>query len=191
MVDRVDSLDASASDIELITLIQEGQLRFFDVLGQRYRAHIFSKCFSYVKQRESAADLTQDILIKVYLELPTFRKEARFSTWLYAIIHNICIDFLRRNKKNIHQVLTAKLAESVVDDWIEEETLAEEKTLELMEALLLELSPEDKLILVMKYKEKHSIKDIVQVMHLSESAVKMRLKRAKERLNEFYRLKKA
>ena len=71
--------------------------------------------------------------------------------------------------------------------WVEEEEeLEKEKTVELMNALLDQLSTEDKLILLLKYKEKHSIQDIVLSMHLSESAVKMRLKRAKEKLNRLY-----
>lgn len=176
----------SISDQQLIEHLQAGQHRYFTELSERYQSFIFQKCHSYVKDKDQASDLTQEVLIKVYTELKDFRKEAKFSTWLFAIIHHTCIDFLRRNKRNIRNVMIDNFADSLIM-WVEEEEeLEKEKTVELMNALLDQLSTEDKLILLLKYKEKHSIQDIVLSMHLSESAVKMRLKRAKEKLNRLY-----
>ena len=182
MSTEVKNLD----DHQLIELLQSGNHRYFSVLTDRYQKYILQKCTSYVKDKDAAEDLTQEILIKVFTELSHFRSEAKFSTWLFAIIHHTCVDYLRRNKKSVRKVLTVKLADSL-GEWLEDEDeLDEIKTIELMDALLEQLSPEDKLILLMKYKEKHSIQDIVLAMHLSESAVKMRLKRAREKMNKLY-----
>jgi len=68
-----------------------------------------------------------------------------------------------------------------------EEDLSPELNEQILNQLLDELSPEDKLILLLKYKEKHPISDIMKTMNLSESAVKMRLKRARERVNALFR----
>ena len=175
------------NDHDLIALLKSGNHRYFSVLTDRYQPYILKKCISYVKDRDAAEDLAQEILIKVFTELDHFRSEAKFSTWLFAIIHHTCVDYLRRNKKSVRKVLTVKLADSL-GEWLDDnEELDEVKTIELMDALLEQLSPEDKLILLLKYKEKHSIQDIVLAMHLSESAVKMRLKRAREKMNHLYK----
>ncbi|MCB0505332.1 MAG: RNA polymerase sigma factor [Cyclobacteriaceae bacterium] len=182
----MDAPEHRLNNDELITLLQEGNHRYFSEFTNRYEKYIFQKCKSYVKNKDSAEDLCQEVLIKVFLQLPGFRHEARFSTWLFIIIHNTCVDFLRKNKKKVHVVLTEKLADEVSSIVDYDEELPEEKTIEILESLLEELSHEEKLILLLKYKEKHPIRDIQISMGLSESAVKMRLLRAKEKLNKMY-----
>lgn len=174
------------SDEELIQLLQKGNLRYFSALAGRYERNIFNKCISYVRDSEAAADLTQEILIKVYLRLGDFRNQAKFSTWLFTIIHHTCVDHLRRSKKSVHEILSKKLVEEVFEIVDFDQELPEEKTIEVLDELLEQLAPEEKLLLLLKYKEKHHIKDIQLSLGLSESAVKMRLKRAKEKLNKLY-----
>ena len=174
------------SDEELILLLKEGSSRYFSLFTNRYEKYILSRCKSYVKDMDTAEDLCQEVLIKVFLQIQSFREEAKLTTWLFSITHNICIDYLRKNKKNVHSVLSEKLADKVIDIVDFEEELPEEKTIEILESLLEELTPEGKLILLLKYKEKQHIKDIQTTLGLSESAVKMRLKRAKEILNRLY-----
>lgn len=94
--------------------------------------------------------------------------------------------FSSKKQKKVHVVLTEKLADEVSSIVDYDEELPEEKTIEILESLLEELSHEEKLILLLKYKEKHPIRDIQISMGLSESAVKMRLLRAKEKLNKMY-----
>lgn len=174
------------SDEELIYYILEGNQSLFSQLAERYEKYIFNTCMTYVKDQNQAQDLSQEVLIKLFLQLASFRKEARFTTWLFSIIHHTCVDHLRKNKKNIHSVLTEKLADEVIDIVDSNQELEPEKTMEILDKLLGQMTPEGRLLLILKYKEKHPIKDIQLAMGLSESAVKMRLKRAKEVLNKLY-----
>lgn len=174
------------SDEEMVTFLQQdGNMRYFALITDRYEKHILKKCLSYVKDEDAAADLCQEVLIKIFLHLKDFRKDAHFKTWLYAIIHHTCVDYLRKRKKNVHDVITEKLADEVWE-LIEDEDPSEEITIKVLEQLLDEITPDEKLILLMKYKEKHSVKAIQTSLGLSESAVKMRLKRAKEKINKYY-----
>lgn len=178
------------SDEALIKLLQEGNSRYFATLTNRYTPYIQQRCRAYVRDEEQAADLSQEILIKVFLQLPKFRGEAKFSTWLYTIIHHACVDFLRREKHNPHEAITEKLADEIGELLEIDEEPDEEITMEVLEALLEELTPEDKLILLLKYREKHALRDIQATLGLQESAVKMRIKRARERLHKLYQARK-
>ncbi|WP_424961800.1 RNA polymerase sigma factor [Ekhidna sp.] len=174
------------SDEELVLRMKSGDHRYFSVFVERYEKYIFSKCHSYVKDKDAAADLTQEVLIKVFTQLAKFREEAKLTTWLYSIIYHICIDYLRSKKKSTHEVISEKLADEVFELVDHDEEIPEEKTIEILENLLEQMTPEGKMILLLKYKEKHSIQDIQRSLGLSESAVKMRLKRAKETINKLY-----
>lgn len=175
------------SDEELVLLLQDdANSRYFSLLTQRHEKYILKKCKSYVKDDDVAEDLCQEIFIKVFLKIKSFKGEARFSTWLFSIIHNTCIDHLRRSKKDVRQVLTEKMADEVSEmiDGVDE--ISEELSVIILETLLDEISPDEKMILLLKYKEKHPVKDIQLTLGLSESAVKMRLKRAKDKVNKLY-----
>lgn len=175
------------SDEELALFLKSsGEHRYFSELTKRHEKSILKKCKSYVRQEDVSQDLMQEILIKIFLRISDFRSEARFSTWLFTIIHSTCIDYLRKNKKNVHQVLSEKLSDELGELVDTEETLAPEISEKILYDLLAQMSPEEKMLLLLKYKEKHPIRDIQQTLLLSESAVKMRLKRAREKINKLY-----
>lgn len=174
------------TDEELAELVKAGDHKYFTELVRRYEQYILTKCKGYLKDTDEAEEMTQEILIKLFMQLPMFRQEAKFKTWLYAIIYHANVDYLRKSKRKLHEVITEKLADEVPDIVDYDEVLPVEKNMDILEELLEELTPEDKLILMLKYKEKHQIKDIQFAMGLSESAIKMRLSRARERLNKLY-----
>ena len=70
-----------------------------EILYQRYAPKVYRKCISFVKEDDIAENLTHDIFIKVYLNLASFKRRSKFSTWLYSITYNFCIDYLRKAKK--------------------------------------------------------------------------------------------
>lgn len=180
-------IDKNISDEQLILLLQDVyNPGYFSLLVQRHEKYILRKCMSYVKNEDVAEDLCQEILIKLFINIKSFKGEARFSTWLFSIIHNTCIDHLRKNKKNVRQVITEKMAEEVAEMIEGVDEVSEELSVKILEHLLDEISPEEKMILLLKYKEKHPIKDIQLTLGLSESAVKMRLKRAKSKVSKLY-----
>lgn len=179
-------IDSMSDEDIALQLKENGDQRYFAVLAKRHEQKILKKCRSYVRQEAASKDLAQEVLIKVFLRIKDFRNEARFSTWLFTIIHSTCVDYLRRNKKNVHSVITEKLADELGEMVDGDEEVGEALSEQILEALLEQISPEEKMILLLKYKEKHSLKDIQQTLNLSESAIKMRLKRAREKVNRLY-----
>ncbi len=156
-----------------------------EILYQRYAPKVYRKCISFVKEDDIAENLTHDIFIKVYLNLASFKRRSKFSTWLYSITYNFCIDYLRKAKKQ--QVYNLDDQKEVVGD-ADIDSLEDLKGIELkrLKQLLEKIKPEEKMILLMKYREEMSIKEIQQVFQISESAVKMRIKRAKEKVRNLY-----
>jgi RNA polymerase sigma factor (sigma-70 family) len=172
------------SDEELVRLYIESQKNiYFEALYERYVDKVYRKCLSFVKDKARAEDYAHDIFLKLIVRLGSFKETAKFSTWLFSITYNYCMDQIRIEKK---------LAESDLDD--EMEIAADEpEDMEQMnyeakqlKKALESISPDERSILLMKYQDDFSIKEIADTFNLTESAVKMRLKRTKEKLKKFY-----
>jgi RNA polymerase sigma factor (sigma-70 family) len=155
---------------------------FFEELYERYADKVYRKCLSFVKDKAKAEDFTHDIFMRLILRIGTFKETSKFSTWLFSITYNYCMDQLRLNKKMAEDELTETIdvaEESEDNEEIEMDTKRLRKVLE-------GIPPAERTILLMKYQDDFSIKEIADTFGLTESAVKMRLKRTKEKLRKRY-----
>lgn len=167
-------------DLEVIhSYLKYQASRCFDLLYQRYSSKIYAKCISLLKDEALAQDATQEIFLKVFLNLAKFGEKSRFSTWVYSITYNYCIDYIRRKKKQ--NAIFSDEMEKAPDLAVEE--VSDKVLLEMeigqLKRVLEEIPPGDKAILLMKYQDGMSIKEIAEVLSKTESAVKMKIKRAK------------
>lgn len=174
------------SDEDLIEqIVATGKDVLVEVLYERYVDRIYRRCLAFVKDNAIAEDLTHDIFIKVYLNLSSFQRKSKFSTWVYSIIYNFCVDYMRRHQKG--QVVEMEMENvSFSNKDIENTDDLNHIAVEHLSPLLDQLKPDDRLILLMKYRDDLSIKFIQETFNISESAVKMRLKRAKEKIKLLY-----
>lgn len=173
------------TDEAIVSQLKEGfDARLFALLTDRYQSKVLARCKAVVKDQDIAEDLVQEVFIKLFLKIEGFKGTSKFSTWLETIATNTALDYARKNKKKYHEALTEKLADSIEDLVDSDEPVEEEVSVQIMEKLLEDLSPEDKLILVLKHYEKASVKEIQIALGIGESAVKMRLKRARDRINK-------
>ena len=176
--------------MELIINSQDPLL--FEVLYERYVLIVFNKCLSFSENNHEAEDICQDIFIKLLIKIDSFKGASKFSTWLYSFTYNHCVNYYHRNKfkkfeKNAPNI--EEMCDEVIAQTSEEDLGQLLKLEKLSEAL--ELIPlEDKQILIMKYQGFKSIKYLMELHNVGESAIKMRLKRAREKLlgvyNEVY-----
>lgn len=160
----------------------------FSELYERFSHFVYNKCYGFTKTKEEAQDLSQDVFIKLYQKLGTYEGRSKFSTWMFTFTYRSCVDYV--NKTVLKTVSSDNLdpededtlhLQIETDDYslfqLKEDTL--KKALDI-------ISPEDKMILLMKYQDDFSIKELVEALEVGESAIKMRLKRAKARLVETY-----
>ena len=90
-----------SSDRYYISLIIKGDTSFFATLVDRYKDMVINLSFRMLQNREEAEEAAQDVFVKIYKSLPQFKGDSKFSTWLYKVTYNTCIDRLKNNKRNI------------------------------------------------------------------------------------------
>ncbi len=170
--------------------VAEGDLVASAVLGdhaciselyKRYYPKVVLRCTSFVKDKDIASDLAQDVLLKAFEKLPSFQNQASFATWLYTIANNHCLEYLRKEKQQQRVPLEAGM-HLCADELDNEEQLK----LDLLEGnlshLLKQLSTKDRNLLLSKYCHNTPIQELQKKYRLSASAIKMRLKRLKQKL---------
>jgi len=174
------------SDSELVQLyLKSQQSAYFSILYNRYAGRVYAKCISLLKDETKAKDAMQDIFIKIFMNISNFGERSKFSTWVYSITYNYCIDWIRKQKRN--KSIFSDEMEKAPDqiDEVEDATLLEMEVSRLKKVLE-EIPPGDKAILLMKYQDGMSIKEIAEILSKTDSAVKMKIKRAKHKAKERY-----
>jgi len=170
------------SDEELIhEITKNGRSDLFGKLYDRYANKVYRKCIGFSKDHETAQDMVQDIFMKVFFQLPKFKGKSRFSTWLYTITYNFCVEYYRRTSK--HHFVDIQNQPDEIDESADEMALLQVRSDKLKVAMR-QISPEDRAILMMKYQDQTPIKEMMETLEISESAVKMRLARARQRAKE-------
>lgn len=176
------------SDEELVSnIVKNNDTLLFAVLYDRFAPLVYNKCYGFAKDEDEAKDLTQDVFLKLFVKLASFKGKSKFSTWLYAFTYNHCVNYVTRN--------TAKKFEKQSVDYADIENISEEPNDEAFNDMRLDklklalnlVSPDEKMILLLKYQDNLSIKEIESVLDIGESAVKMRIKRAKDKLLTVYK----
>jgi RNA polymerase sigma-70 factor (ECF subfamily) len=175
----------SLKDEEIIAAILNQQKNnLFEVLYERYKRKVLDKCFSLLKNKEIAEESVQHIFEKTFEKLRSFKGNASFSSWLYSITYNHCIDYLRTQKK-IHYPDWNKnneLPEIVEETDENPDEINYDRLIKILDLI----HPEEKALLLMKYSDNLSIIQIAKALRITESATKMRLKRAKARVLYLY-----
>ncbi|MFP4845865.1 RNA polymerase sigma factor [Winogradskyella sp. PE311] len=166
-------------------IVKTNDTMMFEVLYDRYASMVYNKCYGFANGVDEAKDLTQDVFLRVFVKLGSFKGKSKFSTWLYSFTYNHCVNYVTRNtakkieKKSVssEHVDIQNIGEDV-DSTREFQNMRVEQLKKVMELI----SPEEKMILLLKYQDNLSIKELSEALDIGESAVKMRLKRAKEKL---------
>lgn len=178
------------TDEELVAaIVRNRNAELFGHIYDRYAQRVYNKCRGFARSEAEAEDLTQDVFLHLFLKLPTFKGASRFSTWVYSLTYNFCVNYVNRDKQR-------KMSDKAVRDTeIEEEELLEEideqefmqMQAEKLAVALQQIDAADRALLLLKYQDGLSIKELQDSMELGESAIKMRLKRARAKVMDEYR----
>lgn len=169
----------TASDYELIDLFKNGNHQVFGELYERHYKMVYNRCRQICKDEEVAFDLSQEAMLKAFDHLNEFRGNSLFKTWIYTIASRHCFSYLQKIKPG--QALTEQMADSLQDEHEDDQQA-------MMLTLINRLPDEEKKLLLRKYETGESIEDLERELNLSASAIKMRLKRSREKLNMVYSL---
>jgi RNA polymerase sigma-70 factor (ECF subfamily) len=184
------------TDDELLDCFAAGQAAAFSVLLQRYQVAIYNFIARTVHDQEVAADLLQDVFTRVIQSSDGFKKDSKFSTWLYAIARNLCIDHMRRMKHRRHASLDAPsngIQEGAATAWVERiaargpeldrEAAGTDLRGRIAQAVA-GLPEEQREVFLMRQVQQLPFAEIAIVVGASENTVKSRMRYALERLQE-------
>ena len=170
-------------DQQIINSVLSGDTRAFEALIERYKHMVYTLAHKMVGNSQDAEEVAQDVFLKAFTALSSFKGTAKFSTWLYKIAYYRSLDYLKKNKRKI-QTSTYDIAQEYNVASLEnsiDELEAKERRQIIKEALL-ELAPDDNVIITLYYFEELSLKEIAEVMQLTPNNVKVRLFRSRSKL---------
>lgn len=182
--------DAPLEDAQIVRQILRGKQEAFGVLVERYQKPIFNFIYRFYGNYELAQELTQETFLRCYQFLKSYDPERKFSTWLYTVAKNLCIDELKKQRA-AHEVpledvlpsVDAKDARDAVDKNQQIDCIRREEDFKLLEALQ-ELPSSSRTVLLLHYFQGLSYQEISETLALPVSTVKIRIFRAKKALLE-------
>ncbi len=174
------------NDNEIISKVLNGDHQAYAGLVNRYQNYVFTLTLRIVKNREDAEEVAQDVFIKAYKYLADFRGASRFTTWLYTIVNNTCISFLRKKKLDIHSLENEKVFELAdnQDSGMRANMIEQKSKLVMVNEAIGLLNPDDAKVLTLFYKAEQSLEETAQILGIEVNAAKVRLHRARTRLKE-------
>ena len=175
----INSVDTNA-DIALVERYLTGDMGAFDELMIRYERQIYRVCYRFVDNRDDAMDLAQEVFIKAFEHLPTFRRESSLKTWLYRIAMNHCINHVKKHAREFVEVseTTGSINPSVHSD------LENREQRDQFRRLVKKLPPKQRAILEMRIHEQFSYEEIARMSGRSISTIKASVFFALEKLRK-------
>lgn len=176
------------TDKDLIVEVLKGITESFEPLVVKYQPRVFSLARRYARRENEVEDIVQTVFLKAYSKLSSYRGDAPFEHWLMRTATYTCYDFLRKHQRN-REWNASDLSEEE-NDWFE--NIGEESKDEtnpkaaksLVDKLLNELKPQDRHIIILLDLEEKSVKEIAEITGLSESNVKVKAHRAREKMRQ-------
>ncbi len=167
-------------DIDLIERYFAGETQAFDEIMIRYERQIYRVCYRFVENREDAMDLAQDVFVKAFEHLPTFRRESSLKTWLYRIAINHCLNHVKKHSQEFVEVTeyTGSITSSVHAE------LEHQERRQRFRRLVKQLPPKQKAILELRINEDLSYEEIARISGRSTSTIKASVFFALEKLRK-------
>ncbi len=179
------------NDSELINKAKTGDAKAYEGLLKKYKNSVYNLVYRMVRDVQEAEDLTQEAFIKAFNSLASFNEEYAFSTWLYKIATNNCIDFFRKRKLQTYsldkpiQYKDSEIQHEIPDPDLnpEKSILARERSNMIQEAI--QTLPEKYYTaIVLRHNDEKSYEEIAEILDLPLGTVKARIFRAREMLNK-------
>ena len=179
-------MSAGLNDNELISQVLRGNQAAYATLVSRYQDYVFTLALRMIRTREDAEEVAQDVFIKAYRYLADFRGDAKFSTWLYTIVNNTCITWLRKKRLETQSLDNEQVFARAdnMDSGARADTVEQKSRQAMVNEAIAMLNPDDAAIITLFYKAEQSLEEAARVLGIEVNAVKVRLHRARARLKQ-------
>lgn len=169
------------NDAYIIRRVIEGDTGSYRNLMERYSQQVFSLVVRIVSIEDDAEEITQDVFVKAYRNLSKFDFRSSFSTWLFRIAYNEAITHTRRKRVEgipLDEMMINNLSDSRVDSFLE----SDNPRLAALPEAIESLSVDERALITLHYFEGLPLKEVADLMHIGESAAKVRLMRTRKKL---------
>jgi RNA polymerase sigma-70 factor (ECF subfamily) len=187
-----DTIPREPSESEVIAAVLQGDTARFELLVTRHSPRVFATARRYARRESEVADIVQEVWLKAFQRLGSFRGEAPFEHWLMRLTVRTCYDFLREHRRSREATFTDLTTPE--NDWLERLVSAPERVddqaeaaRQLVERVLGMLSPAARLVITLLEIEDRSVKEIAQLTGWSVALVKVRAFRARAEMKKCLR----
>jgi len=170
-------------EARILHQILNGNAAAYRIVVESYKDLVFSLVLKIIRNREEAEEVSQDVFLKAYHALGSFKFESKFSTWLFRIAYNTAISKTRK-KSIVNTSIDDYVIENFSVDTMQEtmERSTEEEKIEVMNKIVSELPEEEQLLINLLYYNRQSVEDISTITGLSDSNVKVKLHRLRKKI---------
>lgn len=190
-MDSVDTIHTDLDDAALAVAHQRGEPWAFRAIFQRHQGWVFNLAYQMVRSRDEAADLTQEIFLRVHRKLSTLKASEAFLTWLRRIAVNLCRDYLKKRRLATAPLeQTGETGESETRDLPDDSAdpardLLDRELRQRLDEAIASLSDDHRAVVVMHHLQGMEVTEIARAMKCSVGTVKSRLSRARAALREY------
>lgn len=170
-----------------ITAVLEGNTQAYAYLINKHKSLVYSLCLKITKNKEDAEEVAQDVFLKAYQQLSTFKRDSKFATWLYRIAYNTSLNKIKRKKvwqESINQDdedhPTLQIEDTTFENQFDLLNLAEKR--KYIQIAMQALSEQDAVIITLFYFAEHNLEEIAEVTGIDKNNVKIKLHRARKKL---------
>lgn len=173
-----------------ITKILEGDSNAFAVLVDQYKDLVFSLSLKMLKNREEAEEAAQDTFVKVFKSLNNFKGDSKFSTWIYKVTYNTCLDQLKKNKRVQHTIPIDDFSQNQIQN-LENvlDTIDERDRNKMIQDCIHLLPSEEAFLLILFYFEEQSLEEISKIIDCTSNNVKVKLYRSRKKIASILKMR--
>lgn len=173
------------SDEEIIDRVLSGNIHAFAEIVQRYKDYVYNLVYRFIYDCSEAEDISQEVFINVYKNIGKYRRGIKLSTWIYKISYNMCIDWLRKNRKRDIELVSIDGENEPTDrNYSVEDSFIKQQQSEELHKTILKLNCKYRDVLILFYYQGLSYEDIGSILNLSVKTVETQLYRGRNLLKK-------
>ena len=169
-------------EAHIIKEILNGKTEQYEYFLDRYGQQVFVLVDRIVSCQEDAEELTQDVFLKAFQQLSSFKAESSFSTWIYRIATNLAISAVRKKRNDVLRLddsVFANLSETQVDEALEDES---EEQMERLQQAMNQLEADERALITLYYLEEKPLAEVAFILGMTEGNAKVKLHRIRKKL---------
>ena len=172
-----------SEELNLIERAQRGDSIAFRKLVEMHQRFAYSVAFRFTGNAPEAEDITQEVFIKLWKNLGKYKHGIKLTTWLYQIITNQCLDYLKSaSRKHQMKNVEMKLGKQIRDDTNHEQQVDDRELLKVVTALAKQLTPKQQTVFILRDLEGLSVEEVCEVLNMSSGKMKSNLYYARQKI---------